>query len=45
MLTAAKAKGANRVDILHYTNSGDVTGNRVPGQYTVGYVAAASTRV
>lgn len=45
MLTAAEAAGANRVDILHYTNSGDVTGNRAPGQYTVGYVAAASLRV
>jgi len=44
MLTAAEAVGANRVDILHYTNSGDVTGNRAPGQYTVGYVAAAAFR-
>jgi AmmeMemoRadiSam system protein B len=44
MLTAAEAAGANRVDILHYTNSGNVTGNRAPGQYTVGYVAAAAIR-
>lgn len=40
-LHAAKALGANAVKILHYTNSGDVTGQRWPGQYTVGYVAAA----
>ena len=45
MLTAAKAAGPIRVDILHQTNSGDVTGNRVPGQYTVGYMAAAAFRV
>ena len=41
MLTAAKALDANKVRILHHTNSGDVTGIRVPGQYTVGYLAAA----
>ena len=41
MLTAAKALGADRVEILHHTNSGDVTGVRTPGQYTVGYLAAA----
>jgi AmmeMemoRadiSam system protein B len=41
MLTALTAAGANRVQILHYTNSGDVTGIRTPGQYTVGYMAAA----
>jgi AmmeMemoRadiSam system protein B len=44
MLTAARALGANRVKILHHTNSGDVTGIRVPGQYTVGYLAAAVYR-
>jgi AmmeMemoRadiSam system protein B len=44
MLTATQAAGANRVDILHYTNSGDVTGIREPGQYTVGYLAAAAIR-
>jgi AmmeMemoRadiSam system protein B len=44
MLAAVLQAGANRVDILHYTNSGDVTGNRIPGQYTVGYVAAAAMR-
>jgi AmmeMemoRadiSam system protein B len=41
MLTAAKALGADKVEILHHTNSGDVTGVRTPGQYTVGYLAAA----
>ena len=41
MLTAAKALGADRIEILHHTNSGDVTGVRAPGQYTVGYLAAA----
>jgi AmmeMemoRadiSam system protein B len=44
MLTAARALGASEVRILHHTNSGDVTGNRVPGQYTVGYLAAAVYR-
>jgi AmmeMemoRadiSam system protein B len=44
MLTATLAAGANRVEILHYTNSGDVTGIRTPGQYTVGYMAAAVLR-
>jgi AmmeMemoRadiSam system protein B len=44
MLTAAGTLGANRVRILHHTNSGDVTGNRRPGQYTVGYLAAAVYR-
>jgi AmmeMemoRadiSam system protein B len=41
MLTAAKALGADEVKKLHHTNSGDVTGIRAPGQYTVGYLAAA----
>jgi len=40
-LLAAQALGANRAKVLHYTNSGDVTGNRRPGNYTVGYMAAA----
>jgi len=41
LLEAARALGANRVQVLHQTNSGDVTGIRMPGQYTVGYLAAA----
>jgi AmmeMemoRadiSam system protein B len=44
MLTAARAWDANEVRILHHTNSGDVTGIRAPGQYTVGYLAAAVYR-
>jgi len=40
-LLAAQALGANRATVLHYTNSGDVTGNRRSGSYTVGYMAAA----
>jgi AmmeMemoRadiSam system protein B len=40
-LHAAKALGANSVQVLHRTNSGDVTGQRQLGQYTVGYLAAA----
>ena len=40
-LLAAQALGSNRAKVLHYTNSGDVTGNRRPGSYTVGYMAAA----
>ena len=39
-LHAASALGADAVKVLHYTNSGDVTGQRRPGQYTVGYMAA-----
>jgi len=41
VLQAARGLGADGVEILHQTNSGDVTGSRVPGQYTVGYLAAA----
>ena len=44
-LLAAQALGANRAKVLHYTNSGDVTGNRRPGNYTVGYMAAAAYQV
>jgi MEMO1 family protein len=40
-LHAAKALGADAVQVLHYTNSGEVTGQRRAGQYTVGYMAAA----
>jgi MEMO1 family protein len=44
MLMAARARGANKVAVLHRTNSGDVTGVRTAGQYTVGYMAAAVYR-
>jgi AmmeMemoRadiSam system protein B len=43
-LHAAKALGADAVQILHHTNSGDVTGQHSSGQYTVGYMAAAIYR-
>jgi len=40
-LHAARALGADAVKVLHHTNSGEVTGQKWPGQYTVGYMAAA----
>jgi AmmeMemoRadiSam system protein B len=33
--------GARGTTILHYTNSGEITGDKRPGSYTVGYLAAA----
>jgi MEMO1 family protein len=39
--TAAQALGATGAEVLHHTTSGDVTGVRTAGQYTVGYMAAA----
>ena len=44
MLTAAHKLGATRVQVLQHTTSGDVTNQRTPGQYTVGYMAAAVYR-
>lgn len=41
VLHTAKELGADAVRVLHHTNSGDVTGQKWPGQYTVGYMAAA----
>ncbi len=41
VLHAARDLGADRIRVLHHTNSGDVTGQRRAGQYTVGYLAAA----
>jgi AmmeMemoRadiSam system protein B len=40
-LYAAKELGGDKVKVLYRTNSGDITGQRHPGQYTVGYMAAA----
>ena len=40
-LLTAQTLGANQATVLHYTNSSDVTGNRRPGSYIVGYMAAA----
>jgi AmmeMemoRadiSam system protein B len=44
VLHATRAMGADHVQILHHTNSGDVTGERRAGSYTVGYMAAAIYR-
>jgi AmmeMemoRadiSam system protein B len=44
MLHAGQALGARAAKVLHHTNSGDVTDQRRPGQYTVGYMAAAIYR-
>jgi AmmeMemoRadiSam system protein B len=44
VLHASQRLGADVARVLHYTNSGDVTGQRTPGQYTVGYMAAAVYR-
>jgi AmmeMemoRadiSam system protein B len=44
VLHAARALGADSAQILYHTNSGDVTGQRRLGQYTVGYMAAAIYR-
>jgi AmmeMemoRadiSam system protein B len=40
-LMTAQLRGANKIRVLSRTNSGDVTGIKEPGQYTVGYMAAA----
>ncbi len=39
VMLAAKDRGADRATVLKHMNSGDVTGMRTPGQYTVGYLA------
>jgi AmmeMemoRadiSam system protein B len=39
-LLTAKKLSADRARVLYRTNSGDVTGIRTRGQYTVGYMAA-----
>jgi MEMO1 family protein len=41
--SASQALGAARVRVLHRTNSGDVTGRKTEGTYTVGYLSAAIT--
>ena len=37
---AAQALGANKAQVLSYTNSGEVTGRKSEGTYTVGYLSA-----
>lgn len=41
VLAACRQLGAAKVEVLQYTNSGEVTGMKEPGSYTVGYMAAA----
>lgn len=41
VLRAAQQRGARGARVLAYTSSGDVTGDKAPGVYTVGYLAAA----
>ncbi len=41
VLDVTKRLGANQVKILYHTNSGDITGEKQTGQYTVGYLSAA----
>jgi len=41
ILEAAKRLGAITVQVLNQTNSADVIGSYIPGQYTVGYLSAA----
>ena len=42
VLEAAQKRGARGVQVLAQTTSGDVTGKKQPGVYTVGYLAAAA---
>jgi AmmeMemoRadiSam system protein B len=41
MMLTARERGADSAEVLKYMNSGDVTGIRARGQYTVGYLAGA----
>jgi hypothetical protein len=43
-LRFAERRGGRGASVLSYTNSGDVTGQRHSGSYTVGYMAAAAYR-
>ncbi len=40
-ISVAKRMGADRLHVLSHTNSAEITGQRIPGQYTVGYLSAA----
>jgi MEMO1 family protein len=44
VLRAAEKRGATGAEVLKYAASGDVTGDKRPGVYTVGYLAAAVYR-
>ncbi|MGE5603512.1 MAG: AmmeMemoRadiSam system protein B [Nitrososphaerales archaeon] len=41
VMEACQRLGARGAQVLQYTNSGEVTGDKRPGTYTVGYLAAA----
>ena len=43
-MMAAKALGGDKAKVLKLTNSGDVTGDKRPGNYTVGYLAGVLYR-
>ncbi len=43
-MIAAKTLGGDRGKVLKLTNSGDVTGDKRPGSYTVGYLAGVFYR-
>ena len=43
-MIAAKALGGDKGKVLKLTNSGDVTGDKRPGNYTVGYLAGVLYR-
>jgi AmmeMemoRadiSam system protein B len=40
IIMTAQLRGANKIRVFYRTNSGEVTGIKEPGQYTVGYMAA-----
>ncbi len=42
VMLATRERGADTAEVLKYMNSGDVTGIRTSGQYTVGYMAGAT---
>jgi AmmeMemoRadiSam system protein B len=43
-MIAAKTLGGDKGKVLKLTNSGDVTGDKSPGNYTVGYLAGVFYR-
>jgi AmmeMemoRadiSam system protein B len=44
VMLAAEERGADKAKVLKYMNSGDVTGIKTRGNYTVGYLAGAMYR-
>jgi len=45
LLQVSRLLGAKVLKTLKYSNSGDITGDQSPGQYTVGYLSAVTTDV